>query len=159
MIRESDLRNSSRFLQAHPAACAGALEVQKIIQRDNLLDNVKSMGRVLHDLLHSELADLRYVGDIRGRGLFWAVEFMQDRDARTPFIAGDFMFCDKVVDLALDLGLNILGNLGHSGQLHVEHVILSPPYVVTEAELGRMVAILQKAVEAVSADFEASLKQ
>jgi adenosylmethionine-8-amino-7-oxononanoate aminotransferase len=110
------------------------------------------MGEVLERLLRTELGDLQPVADIRGRGLFWAVEFMKDKKRKIPFSPED-KFCNQVVDRALALGLNILGNLGTTGEIHVEHVIMSPPYVVTEKELRRMVGILKSAVQDVSRDF------
>lgn len=116
------------------------------------------MGQVLGNLLRSELGGLNFVGDIRGRGLFWAVEFMQDPQTRTPFPI-DAMFCNKVVHVALDLGLNILGNLGQTGAVHIEHVIMSPPYIVTSPELRRMVAILRTAIETVIPEFQTGPKQ
>lgn len=59
--------------QGHPVSCATACKVQRIIQEDNLLANVRAMGEYLGQLLHQRLANHPYVGDIRGRGLFWAV--------------------------------------------------------------------------------------
>lgn len=59
--------------QGHPVSCAAAYRVQKIIQEDNLLPNVLEMGAYLSQLLHEKLDDHPHVGDIRGRGLFWAV--------------------------------------------------------------------------------------
>lgn len=94
---------------------------------------------------------MEYVGDIRGRGLFWAVEFVQDRGTKTPFPA-DMRLCHQIVDKALDLGLNILGNLGETGDIHVDHAIMSPPYVVTESELGRMVGILRESIQTVMSE-------
>lgn len=107
------------------------------------------MGQLLERLLKEEIGPLEYVGDIRGRGLFWAVEFVQDQTAKTPFPAG-LRLCHQIVDKALDLDLNILGNLGKTGEVHVDHVIMAPPYVVTESELRRMVGILREAIEAVT---------
>lgn len=59
--------------QGHPTACAGALEVQRIIDQDNLLNNVKTMGQYLETTLKATFGNHPNVGDIRGRGLFWAV--------------------------------------------------------------------------------------
>lgn len=59
--------------QGHPVACAAALEVQKIIREDNLLLNVRAMGKLLEGLLRGRLGSHDNVGDIRGRGLFWGV--------------------------------------------------------------------------------------
>ncbi|RGP69941.1 hypothetical protein FLONG3_7598 [Fusarium longipes] len=111
----------------------------------------QKMGAVLERLLKDRIEPLETVGDIRGRGLFWAVEFIQDRQRKTPFPAS-MRLCHRIVDKSLDLGLNILGNLGQTGSVHVDHVIVCPPYVVTEPELKRMVGILQEAIEAVTSE-------
>nr|RBQ97185.1 hypothetical protein FVER53263_07044 [Fusarium verticillioides] len=111
--------------QAHPVACAAALEVQRIVRDEDILANVREMGKVLEMLLRTNLGHMEYVGDIRGRGLFWAVGFVQDRRTKTPFSA-NMRLCHQIVDKALELGLNILGNLGETGDIHVDHVIMSP---------------------------------
>ncbi|PNP81896.1 hypothetical protein FNYG_04922 [Fusarium nygamai] len=137
--------------QAHPVACAAALEVQRIVRDEDILTNVQEMGKVLEMLLRTNLGHMEYVCDIRGRGLFWAVEFVQDRRTKTPFPA-NMRLCHQIVDKALELGLNILGNLGETGDIHVDHVIMSPPYVVTESELGRMVGILRESIQTVMSE-------
>lgn len=120
--------------------------MQKVIEKDNLLQNVQIMGDVLGHLLRQEVGPLPLVGDIRGRGLFWAVEFMAFEPARIP-LPREAKFCDRVVSRALDLGLNILGNLGVTGEVYVDHVIISPPYIVTEEELGDIVRLLVQAIQ------------
>lgn len=63
----------SQTYQGHPVACAAAYQVQQIIQSDGLLANVREMGEYLGQLLKERLAAHPNVGDVRGRGLFWAV--------------------------------------------------------------------------------------
>src|SRR5262249_45494729 len=71
--------------QAHPVACAAALAVQTIIRDDDLLPRVRSAGERLAAGLRARLGQHTHVGDIRGRGLFWALEFVADRETRRPF--------------------------------------------------------------------------
>lgn len=59
--------------QGHPIACAAALAVQRVIQEENLLENVKKMGDYLEKGLKERLGGHPHVGDIRGKGLFWGV--------------------------------------------------------------------------------------
>lgn len=59
--------------QGHPVACAAALEVQRIIREDNLVENVRRTGKILGQLLHQELDGHPNVGNVRGKGLFWGV--------------------------------------------------------------------------------------
>ncbi|CAF3602943.1 unnamed protein product [Fusarium graminearum] len=91
---------------AHPVACAAALEVQRIIRDERVLTNVQKMGTELERLLRDHIGPLESVGDIRGRGLFWAVEFFQDRQRKTPFPAS-IRLCHRILDKSLNLGLNI----------------------------------------------------
>ncbi|KAK0636885.1 pyridoxal phosphate-dependent transferase [Bombardia bombarda] len=78
-------RGTSAFVhghtyQGHPAGCAAALEVQRIVREDGLLKNVQAMGDLLAKGLHERLAHHPNVGNIRGRGLFWGIEFVADKD-------------------------------------------------------------------------------
>lgn len=110
------------------------------------------MGDKLETLLRKEIGPHPLVGDIRGRGLFWAVEFVLDKDMKTPFpIKANF--CSQVVKNSLNLGLNILGNLGHTGEYQVDHILVCPPYTVTDGELEEIVSILKIAINQTSRPF------
>jgi adenosylmethionine-8-amino-7-oxononanoate aminotransferase len=63
----------SQTYQGHPVACAAAVAVQRVIRDDNLLENVQVQGKYLGELLKERLSGHGNIGDIRGRGLFWAV--------------------------------------------------------------------------------------
>src|SRR6184192_382086 len=73
---------------AHPLACAAALEVQRVIDDEQLLDRVKSLGAQLERRLTERFGNHRHVGDIRGRGLFQAIELVVDRATRKSFDPG-----------------------------------------------------------------------
>ena len=57
----------------HPIACAAAYEVQQVVQDEDLVANVRTMGPYLGRLLKDRLASHKHVGEIRGRGLLWGV--------------------------------------------------------------------------------------
>ena len=69
----------------HPVAAAAALAVQQVIERDDLLTQVRLRGAQLRAMLDEEFEDHPHVGDIRGRGLFLALELVRDRAGKTPF--------------------------------------------------------------------------
>ncbi|KAF4540794.1 Class iii aminotransferase [Lasiodiplodia theobromae] len=115
--------------QAHPTACAAAIEVQKIIERENLLENCRKMGALLGELMEEEILPLPL--------------------AKTAFPL-DENFSSKVVAAAAELGLNILGNLGKTGPIDVEHVMITPPYIITEAEVVKVVQLLKQAIQKAS---------
>lgn len=59
--------------QGHPVSCAAALEVQRVIRDEDLISNVQKMGKLFGELLHQHLDGHPYVGNVRGKGLFWGV--------------------------------------------------------------------------------------
>ncbi|CAI7649443.1 unnamed protein product [Penicillium bialowiezense] len=138
--------------QAHPLACAAAIAAQNIIQRDNLLQKVVDLGQKLENLLRKEIGPLPLVGDIRGRGLFWAVEFVLDKTEKKPFSLEN-NFSNKVVASALRRGVNILGNLGHTGTYQIDHVLVCPPYISTEEDIEQIVALVKEAIVETSGSF------
>ena len=71
--------------QGHPLACKAALEVQRIIMQDDLVANVRKQGALLGRLLKERLGDHVAVGDIRGKGLFWGIEFVRCRSTKEPW--------------------------------------------------------------------------
>jgi len=136
--------------QAHPVACAAALEVQRILQEDDLVAHGARQGEILERLLVERFGNHRQVGDIRGRGLFWALEFVSDRAGRTPFepSAG---IADRVKQAALDRGLGVYPSVGTADGVRGDHVIVAPPYIVPEPDLAEIVGRLGEAVDAVFA--------
>ncbi|KAJ6080315.1 hypothetical protein N7467_010068 [Penicillium canescens] len=156
IMADNDKWKSSSFQanikQAHPLACAAAIAAQNILHRDNLLQQVVTLGKRLEALLCREIGPLPLVGDIRGRGLFWAVEFVIDKKAKTSFPL-EANISNKVVANALKRGVNILGNLGHTGTYQVNHILVCPPYITTEEELEKIVALVKGAIVETSQSF------
>jgi adenosylmethionine-8-amino-7-oxononanoate aminotransferase len=133
--------------QAHPVACAAALEVQRILREQDLVANVARMGTRLDAMLTERLGNHRHVGDIRGRGLFRALEFVADRTTRAPFEPGA-KIADRVKQAALERGLAIYPCTGTADGVRGDHIIVAPPYIVDEADLGEIVTRLGDAVDA-----------
>ncbi|MGE8573662.1 MAG: aspartate aminotransferase family protein, partial [Burkholderia contaminans] len=69
----------------HATACAAALEVQRVIAEEKLLDNVKARGEQLRASLREHYGAHPHVGDVRGRGLFVGIELVRDRDSKATF--------------------------------------------------------------------------
>src|SRR5437660_1990435 len=112
----------------HPMACAASLEVQKIIAEEHLLDRVKELGTRLERRLTERFGNHRHVGDIRGRGLFQAVELVADRATRKPFDPG-LKLNQKVKAAAFEGGLACYPSGGTVDGKHGDHVLLAPPYI------------------------------
>jgi adenosylmethionine-8-amino-7-oxononanoate aminotransferase len=130
----------------HPMACAAALAVQETIRRDNLLANVKAMGALLQRRLGERFGNHPHVGDIRGRGLFQAVELVEDRSTREPFDPSRKLHA-KVKKAAMARGLMVYPMGGTIDGVRGDHVLLAPPFIVTADQVGEIVDRLGSAID------------
>jgi adenosylmethionine-8-amino-7-oxononanoate aminotransferase len=133
---------------AHPMACAAALAVQRVIREDHLLDRVKQMGALLEQRLTERFGNHRHVGDIRGRGLFQAIEIVQDRASKAPFDPS-LKTHARIKQAALARGLACYPMGGTVDGKSGDHVLLAPPYIATAGEIDMIVDRLGAAVDAV----------
>ena len=133
--------------QAHPVACAAALEVQRIIRDDRLVDNVRAMGVKLEQALTERFGNHRHVGDIRGRGLFWAIELVTDRATKAVFDPA-LKLNERVKAEGIARGVATYPMGGTIDGKQGDHVIVAPPYIVNEADINAIVERLGDAVDA-----------
>jgi adenosylmethionine-8-amino-7-oxononanoate aminotransferase len=131
---------------AHPLACAAGLAVQETIQRDNLLANVREMGALLQRRLSERFGNHAHVGDIRGRGLFQAVELVEDRSSKTPFDPARKLHA-RVKKAAMARGLMVYPMGGTIDGQRGDHVLLAPPFIVTADQIGEIVDRLGSAID------------
>lgn len=134
----------------HPLACAAALAVQRVIKRDRLLDNVQAMGTLLARRLGERFGNHPHVGDIRGRGLFQAIELVADRSAKTPFDPALKLHA-RVKAEAMARGLMVYPSGGTADGLAGDHVLLAPPFIIDAATIDVVVERLGDAVDAAAA--------
>jgi adenosylmethionine-8-amino-7-oxononanoate aminotransferase len=131
----------------HPVACAAALAVQRVIERDGLLAQVRSRGKAFAGMLHERFDAHPHVGDIRGRGLFWGVELVDDRATKTPFDPGRKLHA-RIKREAMARGLLVYPMGGTLDGVRGDHVLLAPPYICTEEELATIANRLHQAIDA-----------
>lgn len=131
----------------HPMACAAALAVQEVIERDHLLDNVKTMGVHLMDRLQDRFGNHRHVGDIRGRGLFQAIELVQDRATKSTFDPA-LKLNARIKKEAMNIGLMCYPMGGTIDGRYGDHVLLAPPFICKPGDIDTIVARLGDAVDA-----------
>jgi adenosylmethionine-8-amino-7-oxononanoate aminotransferase len=137
----------------HPLACAGALAVQQVIHRDNLLANVRDQGAHLARRLAERFGNNHHVGDVRGRGLFQAIELVRDRGTKEPFDA-KFKLHARVKRKAMDRGLLVYPMGGTVDGIKGDHVLLAPPFIVGAADIDRIVELLGASVDAALAQVD-----
>ncbi len=130
----------------HTTACAAALAVQRIIQREALVRRVRERGAVLLAELQSALGRFRQVGDVRGRGYLIGIEFVRDRATREP-LPPERGFAQALGRRAFGDGLIIYPCAGNVAGRAGDTVIVAPPYNASEAELAELVEKLARAIE------------
>jgi len=122
----------------HATACAAALAVQRTIAEDGLLDNVRARGEQLRGALRAALSDHPNVGDIRGRGLFVGVELVADRSTKATLDPARKTHA-KFKARAKENGLLLYPMGGTVDGVRGDHVLLAPPFIANEADIGRIV--------------------
>ena len=132
----------------HAAACAGALAVQRRLHDDGLLARVKPLGALFEKKLRAAFGSHPNVGDIRGRGLFWGIEFVVDRAKKTPFEPA-LRLNARLKKEALAAGLMCYPMGGTLDGVRGDHVLLAPPFIVEEVQLDECVEKLRRALDAV----------
>ena len=149
----SAIREGSGFFQhghtymGHPVACAAALEVQHVIEEEDLLANVRRQGHNLQRALTQNLGEHPHVGDIRGRGLFQAVEFVADPESKEPFDPALGLNA-RVKREAMARGLLCYPMGGTVDGQRGDHVLLAPPFIVDEQVVQTIATQLREAVDA-----------
>jgi len=134
----------------HPLACAAALAVQRTVREERLLDNVLARGVQLEQGLRERFRDHPHVGDIRGRGLFWGVELVAERESKSPFDPARRLHAG-IKAAAMERGLLVYPMGGTIDGRAGDHVLLAPPFI---CDAGAIDAILDRLADAVDAAIE-----
>ena len=138
----------------HATACAAALAVQRTVEEENLLDRVRHLGKALAWRLEARFGNHHHVGDIRGRGLFQAIELVADRGSKETFDPAARLNV-RIKNQALARGLVCYPLGGTLDGRRGDHVLLAPPFIITEAQLDEAVDKLGQAVDAAIGSIEA----
>lgn len=123
--------------------------MQRIIAEEDLLANVRVLGQILADLLAQRLGDHANVGNIRGRGFFWGIEFVQDKATARPFPVEDHVAME-IAELGLrraDYAIAVYPGSGTVDGRSGDHIIVSPPYNSTRAEIDTIADCVARLVE------------
>ena len=138
----------------HAVACAAALAVQRVIQRDGLLAQVRERGAQLQAALQRTFGGHPNVGDIRGRGLFWGLEFVSDRNTRQWFDPALKLHA-RLKAAAMREGLMVYPMGGTVDGRCGDHVLLAPPFISTPEDIEQIVQRLERALHATLAECQA----
>ncbi len=129
----------------HAVGAATGLAVLRYLQKNELVTASAAKGKMLGEKLSAALGDLPCVGDVRGIGLLWGVEFVADRATKAPF-ARAVRFARRVADVAFDKGLIVYPGAGCADGVAGDLVLVAPPFIITEAQMDEVVRLLREAI-------------
>ncbi|WP_309065592.1 aspartate aminotransferase family protein [Microbacterium sp.] len=138
----------------HPLACAVGVATFEVFRRDGILERVRDLGeRVVAPMLRSWVDTHPSVGEVRGRGLFWAVELVRDKDTREPLVPFNASGADAAPmnDFAAAAKQAGVWPFTHFNRTHI-----APPLVISEEELVRGLAAIDEALTVADRHAEAA---
>jgi len=130
----------------HPVTTAAGLATLRYLKQHDLIALVAQKGKRLGEKLRDGLGDLPCVGDVRGMGLMWGVEFVADRGRKAPFPPRRH-FAQAVADTAFERGLIVYPTGGCVDGMAGDHLTLGPPFIITEEQMDELVTLLRGAIE------------
>lgn len=148
------IANGSGFFQhghtyiGHPTATAAGHAVVSAILNRGLLPRVREQGDKLAAALEARFGQHPHVGDLRGRGLFRGIELVEDRTTKAPFDPSRGVAA-KIKKAAFEEGLICYPMSGTIDGRSGDHVLLAPPFIIEDAQIGELTDKLSRAISAV----------
>jgi adenosylmethionine-8-amino-7-oxononanoate aminotransferase len=139
--------NHAQTYTHSPVTCAAGVATLRYLKKHKLVERCAEMGDVLADRLH-ELREYPVVGDVRGKGLMWAVEFVQDRKTKAPF-PRSHKFAERFTEAAFQNGVILWNNVGHVDGTNGDLVMIAPPFSVSDEEIADFINRFKKSLEQV----------
>jgi taurine--2-oxoglutarate transaminase len=130
--------------EAHPMTLAPAVATIREMQRLNLVERSRGMGQYLGDKLRALANNHPSIGDVRGLGLFWAVDLVKNRETKEPLntkaekIGGKPLVVDQVAAEMMKNGVAV--------QAWISHLVFAPPLIVTKEDIDFGVTVLDHAL-------------
>lgn len=129
----------------HAVGAAAGLATLEHIQQEELVQKVSLRERMFKRTIDENLAELDCVGDIRGKGFLWGVEFVADRDTREPFNP-KMHFAEVVADEAFRRGLIVYPSSGCVDGVSGDLIMIGPSFSIEDEEIDEMVAIIKESI-------------
>jgi adenosylmethionine-8-amino-7-oxononanoate aminotransferase len=144
---------SGAFVHGHtynqnPLSCAIAAAVIDYLLKHHLIVRSARMGELFLSALQS-LRRHSFVGDVRGKGLFAGIEFVRNKKTKEPFDP-KLKLSMWIGNRAFEKGLITYPGGGGVDGIRGDHLLLAPPFIVTEEEITRMVSILDETFKEIS---------
>ncbi|MBY6118160.1 aspartate aminotransferase family protein [Mameliella alba] len=128
----------------NPLACAAGLAVLEEIDRQDLCTNAAAMGEKLLARLNGLMQRHEIIGDVRGKGLLTAFEFMSDRSTKAP-LPKQLNAHQRFVDIAYERGLIVYSRRTRDG-VEGDHILVCPPLILNEGHIDEIIEGLDESL-------------
>src|SRR3954465_9681335 len=130
----------------HVLACASAIASIEAFQEEGIVENLAAMGEVLGEGLRGLMDKHPSIGEVRGKGLFWGIELVKDRETREPLVpfnaAGEAGApVARLAKAAMERGVYLM--------THWNVIVCAPPLTITREELDEGLGVLDEVLSAV----------
>lgn len=134
--------------QAHPLSCTAATTVQEVLHENDkaLVKNVATVGAYLGNKLTDVLGKHPNVGNVRGKGLFWGIEFVEDQATKKPF-PKELGISSRVHLVGLRTGISLYPGGGTADGVSGDHVLLAPMYDLTREGADEIVSLVERVIK------------
>ena len=149
-IHEAFVKGSGVFTHGytyveHPLSCAVGLAVQQYIEMNNLIERAARIGSLMLEKL-SRLSELAIVGDIRGKGLLLGIEFVKDKEKKTPF-ERELQVQERIVERCFEKGLVLVpGVPGNVDGILGDQIQITPPFIISREIMDKLIDILKESI-------------
>ncbi len=128
----------------HPVAAAVGLATLNILEKENLVERADSIGKVLGDKLKAAFSGHDHVADVRGLGMFWGVELVEDKNSLRPF-KREAQTAERVSHSVFQKGVIVYKAFGLAGN-DGDAIIMAPAFTITEKEIDFLVDSLGQGI-------------
>lgn len=139
----------------NPLACAAGLAVIEEIEHQGMVANAERMGHLLKARLQDLMQRHAFIGDVRGKGLLLAFEFVADRHTMAP-LPPALAAHDRFVNIAYDNGLIVYSRRTRGG-LEGDHILVCPPLIIDETQIDEIAGLLELSLRQFTDDIHAAL--
>ncbi|MCG6856974.1 MAG: aspartate aminotransferase family protein [Salaquimonas sp.] len=141
----------------NPLACAAGLAVIEEIERQGLVANAERMGELLKSRLEDLMQRYEVIGDVRGKGLLTAFEFVSDRHTMAP-LPRSLAAYDRFVEIAYENGLIVYSRRTRGGD-EGDHILVCPPMIINEPQIDEIIDTLDLSLRTFMDEIRAALPQ
>ena len=136
----------------NPMSCFIGLQVFRYMRQHDLFDRPAPLGAYLEEKLKALASRHSLIGDVRGRGLLFGLEFVQDRATKEP-VSPDLALTERIVSRAQEMGVMVIpgvrgANYGRGG----DHIQISPPYIIERDQIDQVVDVLDKVLTEIESE-------